>query len=207
MKQEFAKLAGMALILGAAATACGSGLTGVIELRSGPGFMLGYRVGRFLPFVGLDFWRGSEVERVFIRETTGAPESSYTRQYANLTLSPELGTRVYLGSLAGGPGDRLMPYVWADAFASFYTRSSYINGQPDTASGTTKYRPDLGGRVGVGAELQVLPRMSLNGELGLRGVFRSYWEEYTQWSGYYSRYERSSFDLSFITGLGMNFHF
>jgi hypothetical protein len=207
MKQKFVMLAGVALILGAAATAWGNGLTGTIALQSGPSFTLGYRVGRFLPTVGLEFSRNNWRERAFIRDTIGAPESSYTRQYVNQTLSPELGTRIYLGPQAGGPGDRLTPYIWAGAFATFYTDNRYINGQPDTASGTNTYRPDLGGRVDAGAELRVLPNMSLNGEVGLCGTFRSYREERTQRDGYYIRNEHSGFSLSVITGLGVNFQF
>ena len=204
---KFSKLVGVALILGTAATAWADGLTGGIALRSGPSFMLGYRVGRFVPLVGLDFSRSNDMERVFIRDTFGVPESSFTRQYVSLNLSPELGTRIYLEPQAGGLGEHLMPYLWASAFASFYTASRYVNGQPDTTSGTYTYRPDLGGRVGVGAELQVLPKMSLTGEGGLRGTFRSNREEYTYWNGYYTRYERSGFNLSVVYGLGVNFMF
>jgi hypothetical protein len=118
-----------------------------------------------------------------------------------------LGTRIYLGSQAGGTGGRLTPYVWASALAGFYTMNRYINDQPDTAHGTATQPPYFGGRVGAGAELQVLPKMSLNGEVGLSGASHSYREEYTEWSGYYSRYEDSGFSLSVYTGLGVNFHF
>ena len=200
-------LAAVALILSLAATAQASRFGIDMYLRGGPGFLFGYRTGRFMPAIGLGlgFATGEEFRRH--RDSTGAPESTWTYEHTSLNLYPEIGTRIYFDRSAIEPDTALQTYLWVGGFTSYYLRNTWIDGQPDTMRNRhDRWSPNGGARVGFGIEYQLRPRFAVKGEIGLTASYDTRLGEYTYGNGGLELYRDRWFSIGQYAALGVSYY-
>jgi len=197
-----------AAALGLAATAKAQQLCVDMSIKGGPGFFLGLQTGRFMPGIGLGFDFGVNDVRDMHRDSFGAPESTWTEQQTHLTITPEIGTRIYLSRRATWSAPVMRTYLWLSGFTSFYNYRVSANGEPDTARNREyRWQPNGGGRLGFGAECLLLPDFAVKGGIGLTGQYRTDLAEQIGWQGEFWHIDRRNLSVSQYAELGVSYYF
>ena len=177
-------------------------------LKGGPGFFVGYQTGRFMPGISLGLSLSTGEEHWTRRDSTGAPDSTWTHEQTHLTVYPEIGTRIYLGSQAARVASSLQKYLWVSGHTSLDLHDYRTDGQPDTERNRAdRWSPRGGAQLGFGIEYSLQPGLSVNGEIGLTGTYHTDRSEYDFPYGGRELYDRSYFSLSQYAGLGVSFYF
>jgi hypothetical protein len=142
------------------------------------------------------------------RDSFGAPDSTWTEQQAYLTLTPEIGTRIYLGRRATWSAPTMRTYLWLSGFTSLYYYRFLANGEPDTAQNrANRWQPNAGGRLGFGAECLLLPDFAVKGGIGLTGRYRTDLAEHIGWQGEFWHIDRGSLSVYQYAELGVSYYF